>query len=95
MVLSAGVAVSGLTVQFAVDSAVAGTSTSSASGAAYSYAIPPSMTAGVHNVTVSYAGNATYNPASRTTAALTVTVPKSSVAFSLYAVTGAPGTTVT
>ena len=43
-----------------------------ASGASISYTIPLSMLAGVHNVTVSFAGDGGYNGATRTTAALTV-----------------------
>jgi large repetitive protein len=95
LVISGGKPVSGLPIQFTVDSSVAGTATSDATCAALSYTIPPSMTAGVHNVTVSFAGNASYNAASRTSAALTVTVPKANVTFSLYTVSGFAGQTVT
>jgi len=53
------------------------------------------MTAGVHNVTVTFGGDASYYAATRTTAALTVTRPKSNIAFSLYAASGVPGASAT
>ena len=56
----------------AVDGVAAGSSTSVAAGASVSYTIPSSLAAGMHNVTVTFAGDATHNAASRTTAALTV-----------------------
>jgi hypothetical protein len=59
-------------VQFAVDGAPVGSAVSDSAGVALPYTIPALMSPGPHNVTVSFAGDAVYNPASRTTAALTV-----------------------
>jgi len=95
LVYSGGAPVSGLSVKFAVDGTVVGMATSDASNASRSYTIPASMSVGTHDVTVSFAGNATYAAASRTTAVLTVATPKANVLFSLYAVAGAPQQTVT
>jgi hypothetical protein len=72
LMMSGGKAVIGKTVQFSVDGTPAGAGVSDASGVTCSYTIPASLGAGLHSVTVSFAGDAAYNPASRTTAALTV-----------------------
>jgi hypothetical protein len=70
--LSGGQAVLGRTVAFAVDGVTVGTAVSGAVGASVAYTIPAEMATGPHSITVSFAGDATYNPATRTAAALTV-----------------------
>ena len=92
LVYALGSPLAGIPVAFAVDGVPIGVAVSDATGAAALFSIPPGMTPGVHDVTATFAGNAMYFPASRTTAALTVKAP---VLFSLHSVTGAPGQTVT
>ena len=72
LVYSGAAPVSGLSIAFAVDSVPVGTATSGASDASLAYTIPQSAVSGLHNVTVSFAGSASYYAATRTTAALTV-----------------------
>jgi hypothetical protein len=55
-----------------VDGTPVGSAVSDATGASLSYTIPGGLAAGVHNVTVSFTGDAEHNAATRTTAALTV-----------------------
>jgi large repetitive protein len=88
LVLSGGLPVSGLMLEFFVDGSSVGTSTSDATGVSLSYSIPGGMPEGLYDVKVTFAGDGTYNPASRTTAALTVQIPKAGVGFSIYPVTG-------
>jgi hypothetical protein len=95
LVMSGGSALIGKTVKFSVDGAEVGSGVSAAGGASFSYKIPVSMADGIHNVTASFAGDSAYNPASRTTPALTIATPQASVGFSLFTSTGRAGTVVT
>jgi hypothetical protein len=72
LMVSAGLPVIARTVEFAVDGVPVGQATSSQSGVAMAYTIPFGMQPGLHNVAVAFPGDMQYNPASRTTAALTV-----------------------
>jgi hypothetical protein len=95
LVYSGGAPVSGLSVQFAVDGGAVGSAISDASEVSLPYTIPAGMPPGVHDVTVSFAGDASHYAARRTSPALTVRVVKANVGLSIYAASGAPGALVT
>ncbi|MCX6553370.1 MAG: hypothetical protein NTY02_20585, partial [Acidobacteria bacterium] len=87
-----GKAIVGRSVEFSVDGTPVGTAISDASGVSLSYTIPSDMTYGLHDVTVSFAGDSAYTSGSRTSSVLNC---KPKVLFSLYAVTGGQGAAVT
>jgi hypothetical protein len=88
-----GYPLAGKPVRFHVDGAYVGTAVSGTQDVRLDYTIPQTLAPGLHNVTVTFEGDDALNPATRTTAALTVT--KGAVGFSLYPARGAPGQTVT
>jgi len=95
LIYSGGAPLPGKSVKWYVDGAYVGTSVSGAADVSLPYTIPASMSLGTHNVTVAFAGDAAYRAVSRTSAVLTVKITPANVGFSMYAVSGSPGQTVT
>ncbi len=90
---SGGVALSGKTLTFKVDSTTVGTAVTSSSGVAtHTFAIPGTFTVGSHTITVSFAGDTSYGTSAGTG---TLTASKASTAQTVPTVSGAHGTTVT
>ena len=72
LMYSCGAPLAGKLVTFAVDGTTVGTGESTSSNVSCSYTIPSDATAGVHNVTVTFVGDTSYNASTRTQPVLTV-----------------------